>query len=457
MGRFTKLMSVASAVVVLIGGQAMVAPAASALPLATAPVTPVASAAAAAAVSTSTKVTLQPNARAYSGAATIADIWVTAANKKHPGGDVLVWSNSKLLARGKVNAYGHARLALPRTMLPGTYSMKVRFAPAGTGYLPSLSAPAVLSIAKDRTAVAISGNATTTVGSTGRLDIGVASPTGGAGKGSVDILINGKKVATRKLNAAGRTWYMIPTDLKAGRYQLIAAYSGWSTMGVSKAGRIITVNKATPSVQSVVSATTVNAGSRPLMSVAVSGGAVKPTGTVKIVVDGAVVATKTLTGGVFTVQLPAMSAGQHSVYANYSGDGRYSARNGARHTITVRAPNPCSPTARACVDLTNDLAWIQSGGQIVYGPVPITSGRPGYRTNAGMFSVYWKDRDHKSSIFNDAPMPNSVFFDGGIAFHAGSVYVWSHGCIHLEWAASEYFYNNLDYGDTVHVFGYAPY
>ena len=74
-----------------------------------------------------------------------------------------------------------------------------------------------------------------------------------------------------------------------------------------------------------------------------------------------------------------------------------------------------------------------------------------------MFQVYWKDKDHKSSIFNDAPMPNSVFFDGGIAFHAGSVYVWSHGCIHLEWAASEYFFNNLDYGDVVHVFGYAPY
>ncbi len=71
--------------------------------------------------------------------------------------------------------------------------------------------------------------------------------------------------------------------------------------------------------------------------------------------------------------------------------------------------------------------------------------------------MYWKDKDHKSSIFNDAPMPNSVFFDGGNAFHEGSLYVPSHGCIHLSWAASEYFYSTLDYGDTVVVFGYAPY
>ena len=89
--------------------------------------------------------------------------------------------------------------------------------------------------------------------------------------------------------------------------------------------------------------------------------------------------------------------------------------------------------------------------------MPITSGRPGYRTSAGTFAVYWKDKDHRSSIFNDAPMPNSVFFDGGNAFHEGSLYVPSHGCIHLSWEASEYFYSNLDYGDTVVVFGYAPY
>ena len=49
-------------------------------------------------------------------------------------------------------------------------------------------------------------------------------------------------------------------------------------------------------------------------------------------------------------------------------------------------------------------------------PVPITSGRPGFRTPPGTFTVASKRRDHVSSIFN-AEMPWSVFFNGGVAFH----------------------------------------
>nr|WP_308426361.1 L,D-transpeptidase [Nakamurella endophytica] len=109
------------------------------------------------------------------------------------------------------------------------------------------------------------------------------------------------------------------------------------------------------------------------------------------------------------------------------------------------------------MDLTHSRAWLQSGGRITYGPVPTTSGRPGYRTYAGTFQVYWKDADHHSSEFDNAPMPNSVFFDGGIAFHAGSLSVPSHGCIHLSNEASQVFFDRLSVGDEVYVFGYAPY
>jgi lipoprotein-anchoring transpeptidase ErfK/SrfK len=100
---------------------------------------------------------------------------------------------------------------------------------------------------------------------------------------------------------------------------------------------------------------------------------------------------------------------------------------------------------------------MQSGGQVSYGPVSITSGRSGYRTPAGTYSAYWFDKDHKSTIYDDAPMPNSVFFNGGIAFHAGSLSVQSHGCIHLSNSASLAFFNNLAVGDVVYVFGSAPY
>jgi lipoprotein-anchoring transpeptidase ErfK/SrfK len=112
---------------------------------------------------------------------------------------------------------------------------------------------------------------------------------------------------------------------------------------------------------------------------------------------------------------------------------------------------PCVATARACIALSAKRAWLIRNGVVEYGPVPITSGRAGYRTPTGTFRVTFKDIDHRSSLFNDAPMPNSVFFNGGIAFHQGSLSVPSHGCIHLSRAASQKFFATLNRGDVVQV------
>lgn len=111
---------------------------------------------------------------------------------------------------------------------------------------------------------------------------------------------------------------------------------------------------------------------------------------------------------------------------------------------------PCRSTARACVDLSGDRAWLIDDGAVSYGPVPITSGRKGFRTPPGTFSVTFHSRDHVSSIY-DAPMPYSVFFNGGIAFHEGSLSELSHGCIHLSRSAAREFFGSLDRGDTVQV------
>ncbi|MFB9297120.1 L,D-transpeptidase [Kibdelosporangium philippinense] len=90
-------------------------------------------------------------------------------------------------------------------------------------------------------------------------------------------------------------------------------------------------------------------------------------------------------------------------------------------------------------------------GKVVYGPVPITHGRKGYPTPPGSFRVTFKNKNHKSSIFNNAPMPNSVFFNGGIAFHQGSLREKSHGCIHLSPGASQKYFASLSVGDVVEV------
>jgi lipoprotein-anchoring transpeptidase ErfK/SrfK len=111
---------------------------------------------------------------------------------------------------------------------------------------------------------------------------------------------------------------------------------------------------------------------------------------------------------------------------------------------------PCLDTASACVDLSAKKAWLISDGAIAYGPVPITSGRKGFRTPPGTFKVSFKSKDHVSSIY-DAAMPNSVFFNGGVAFHQGSLKVQSHGCIHLSRTASAQFFAALSRGDVVQV------
>lgn len=65
----------------------------------------------------------------------------------------------------------------------------------------------------------------------------------------------------------------------------------------------------------------------------------------------------------------------------------------------------------------------------------VRGGSRGHKTRTGNFRVYWRDKDHISSLYN-SPMPNSQFFSGGQAFH-GSTYMMdpfsghSHGCVNM--------------------------
>ncbi|HTF46137.1 MAG TPA: L,D-transpeptidase [Pseudonocardia sp.] len=118
---------------------------------------------------------------------------------------------------------------------------------------------------------------------------------------------------------------------------------------------------------------------------------------------------------------------------------------------------PCAASARSCVDLVGRQAWLMQNGQVIRGPVPISSGGDGAETPAGTFHVISKDKDHKSNEFmmpngQPAPMPWSVFFEwGGIAFHSGDPQKASAGCIHLNPADAQAWFNNLQVGDEVEV------
>jgi hypothetical protein len=130
----------------------------------------------------------------------------------------------------------------------------------------------------------------------------------------------------------------------------------------------------------------------------------------------------------------------------------------AAQAAPLVAGTPCTITARACVDLESERAWLFSDGAIVRGPVKIASGGNGKPTPIGhSLRVYRKDAEHKSlesRLRNGqpAPMPWSVFFaDGGIAFHSGSPSRSSSGCIHLNDPDARAWFNYLAIGDQVQV------
>jgi hypothetical protein len=113
----------------------------------------------------------------------------------------------------------------------------------------------------------------------------------------------------------------------------------------------------------------------------------------------------------------------------------------------------------ACVDLDRQLVWVQEGRQVVFPPVPSRTGRDGYETRPGWHRVYWKDRDHYSDIYDNAPMPFSQFFDGGQALHGVLDDLFeggSHGCVNLRYADAERLWNVLREDDAVYVWGVKP-
>jgi lipoprotein-anchoring transpeptidase ErfK/SrfK len=112
---------------------------------------------------------------------------------------------------------------------------------------------------------------------------------------------------------------------------------------------------------------------------------------------------------------------------------------------------PCSPSAKACMDLSKHQAWLTDGaGHITYGPVPAGGGSKSAKTPKGTFSVLSKDAHFYSTEFH-APMPYSVFFYPGDAFHAGNPATASNGCVHLSTAAAQRFFTTLSPGDKVQI------
>jgi len=85
-----------------------------------------------------------------------------------------------------------------------------------------------------------------------------------------------------------------------------------------------------------------------------------------------------------------------------------------------------------------------------------STGKPGHETPTGVFVILQKDKHHRSSTYNDAPMPNMNRLTwGGIALHAGKLpgYPASHGCVRLPMAFSEKLFGVTHIGTPVILSG----
>jgi hypothetical protein len=136
------------------------------------------------------------------------------------------------------------------------------------------------------------------------------------------------------------------------------------------------------------------------------------------------------------------------------------------------------------IDLQQQMAYLIRGRQLVLSS-PISSGRSGHLTETGAFKVIEKERNHVSSIYGKivdrsgntvvadadvdmkvpaggrfipAPMRYFMRFHGADGMHAGYLpgYPASHGCVRMPEDMAIAFFNAVDVGAPVHVFGRTP-
>jgi hypothetical protein len=107
------------------------------------------------------------------------------------------------------------------------------------------------------------------------------------------------------------------------------------------------------------------------------------------------------------------------------------------------------------VDLGRQRATVYRNGVRV-AVSTISSGKPGHSTPTGVFTILQKNKDHRSSTYNNAPMPYMQRLTWkGVALHAGNLpgYPASHGCVRLPLEFARLLFDNMPMGGTVVIAG----
>ena len=138
------------------------------------------------------------------------------------------------------------------------------------------------------------------------------------------------------------------------------------------------------------------------------------------------------------------------------------ASNGLKEINTLRAGeftwhperSPTGPLA-VIVSLPRQRVHVYRNG-IRIAVSTCSSGKPGHETPTGVFVILEKDRDHHSSTYDNAPMPNMNRLTwSGVALHAGNLpgYPASHGCVRLPLEFSSKLFGVTHLGTPVIIAG----
>ena len=122
----------------------------------------------------------------------------------------------------------------------------------------------------------------------------------------------------------------------------------------------------------------------------------------------------------------------------------------ARQTV-MTAPRPAGDPIMAIVSIKSQhVTFYDADGWILRAPV--STGTTGRETPAGVFAVIEKDKDHHSTMYDDAWMPNMLRITwNGIALHGGPLpgYAASHGCVRMPFDFAEKVFDKAPLGMRV--------
>ncbi|MCW5699998.1 MAG: L,D-transpeptidase family protein [Rhodospirillales bacterium] len=108
---------------------------------------------------------------------------------------------------------------------------------------------------------------------------------------------------------------------------------------------------------------------------------------------------------------------------------------------------------RITVSLPEQVLHVHRNGVLI-AVSTVSTGRPGYATPAGEYTILQKKKEHFSNLYDDAPMPfmQRLTWDG-LALHAGRLpgRPASHGCIRLPKAFAPLLYGITRHGSSVVV------